>query len=487
MIPEGQLDVLFSSARPACRVYFWMGRDRVNYERYRIPTAPAPNVAKHPSRFKVQVNRVQLAVLLLRELIRYRGDLPVVLSRPCVYGVFSGPTGGFLPREQHCVGCLRCTVQHPDIVQILPNPAHAGLGDSYFDSDKVATVLYEAATGRVPVRGAGYGGAFGGSGWDGMWTDMSEIVRPTRDGIHGRETISTAVVIGRIPRALEFDSAGDLIDPMPPVVTLPIPVLFDWIPDLSTQTTALRALQNAAGTLQTLMLAPPELALREGGACVPLVRPQEVDRLLEGHPRFGFVELHGWDRVAYQRLHSALPDTVIAVRLPLGQSPLDLAAHGVGVFHLAADYHGRGTDQFALDAIRETHDQLVKAGLREQVTLIGSGGFAAAEHVPKAIIAGLDAVALDSALLIAFQARIVGELRRPGEGGFQLPHFEEAWGAQRIINLIASWRDQLLEVLGAMGLRELRRLRGEMGRAMFQADLEREAFAGIEGFEHGAP
>ena len=459
----------------------------MSYERYRIPTAPAPNVAKHPSRFKVQVNRVQLAALLIRELVRYRGDLPVVLSRPCVYGVFSGPVGGFLPREQLCVGCLRCTVQHPDVVQILPNPAHAALGDSYFDPDNVATVLYEAATGRVPVRGAGYGGAFGGSGWDGMWTDMSEIVRPTRDGIHGRETISTAVTIGRIPRALEFDPAGDLIGPLPPVITLPIPILFDWMPDLAMQPTALRALHSAADTLQTLMLAPTELALRHGGAYVPLVKPQELDRLLEERHRFGLVELDGWDPAAYQRLHSALPDTVIAVRLPLGQSPLDLAAHGVGVFHLVADYHGRGTDQFALDAIRGTHDQLVQAGLREQVTLIGSGGLTAAEHVPKAIIAGLDAVALDTALLIAWQARIAGELRLPGDGGFHLPSFEAAWGAQRIINLIASWRDQLLEVLGAMGLRELRRLRGEIGRAMFQADLEREAFAGIEGFGHAAP
>jgi hypothetical protein len=33
-----------------------------------------------------------------------------------------------------------------------------------------------------------------------------------------------------------------------------------------------------------------------------------------------------------------------------------------------------------------------------------------------------------------------------------------------------------------MGLREVRRLRGETGRAMFQRDLEAEAFAGIEGF-----
>jgi len=34
-----------------------------------------------------------------------------------------------------------------------------------------------------------------------------------------------------------------------------------------------------------------------------------------------------------------------------------------------------------------------------------------------------------------------------------------------------------------MGLREVRRLRGEMGRAMFQKDLEREAFEGITGYE----
>ncbi len=51
------------------------------------------------------------------------------------------------------------------------------------------------------------------------------------------------------------------------------------------------------------------------------------------------------------------------------------------------------------------------------------------------------------------------------------------------MNLIASWRDQLLEISGAMGLREVRRMRGEMGRAMFMVDLERESFAGIEGYE----
>jgi hypothetical protein len=46
----------------------------------------------------------------------------------------------------------------------------------------------------------------------------------------------------------------------------------------------------------------------------------------------------------------------------------------------------------------------------------------------------------------------------------------------------ASWRDQMLEILGAMGIREVRRLRGETGRAMFMKELEVETFAGVEGY-----
>jgi hypothetical protein len=80
------------------------------------------------------------------------------------------------------------------------------------------------------------------------------------------------------------------------------------------------------------------------------------------------------------------------------------------------------------------------------------------------------------------QAQFIGEFTARAQANVSLPDYRIEWGRQRIVNLIGSWRDQLLEILGAMGLREVRRLRGEIGRAMFQADLEREAFAGIEGF-----
>ncbi len=159
-----------------------------------------------------------------------------------------------------------------------------------------------------------------------------------------------------------------------------------------------------------------------------------------------------------------------------------MAKAGVHQFHLTANYHGETDEGFALSALRACHDGLVEAGLREQVTLIGSGGIIAAEHVPKAIICGLDLVALDSAVWFAWQAACLVECIKGAQAELELPDFDIDWGAQRLINMVGSWRDQLLEILGAMGLREVRRLRGEIGRAMFQRDLDREAFAEIEGF-----
>ena len=69
-------------------------------------------------------------------------------------------------------------------------------GDDYWTAEIITQTWYQAETGRIPISGAGYGGKFAGEGFEGLWLDMSEIVRPTRDGIHGREYISTQVDIG---------------------------------------------------------------------------------------------------------------------------------------------------------------------------------------------------------------------------------------------------------------------------------------------------
>jgi glutamate synthase domain-containing protein 2 len=104
-----------------------------------------------------------------------------------------------------------------------------------------------------------------------------------------------------------------------------------------------------------------------------------------------------------------------------------------------------------------------------------------AEHVAKAIICGADGVILDLPLLIALECRLCKKCLRGLPCPVKIGNINIGWATQRIMNLMAAWRSQLLEVLGAMGLREVRRLRGEMGRAMLFQDLEQEIFAPLFG------
>jgi len=475
-----------------------------SYQRYHIDTKPAPDFVLWPNRFVVNVNRFQLAKLLISEIFHQRGDMKAVTSRPCMYGTFSGPIGGFAPRPQHCVGCLRCTTQHPEAVRILRNPDRGRLGDSYFTSNYVGAVAYEAETGSIPVKGAGYRGKFGGAGWDGMWTDMSEIVRPTRDGIHGREFISTVVDIGEKPSYLVFDEDGGLASAQPRILSIPVPFIYDTPPPSAASPELYEILSQAASDTQTLAVVPVEQVAGSKlhvASVVPLVKPGEehildtlsfVPQMIEvngiQHPTSNPPEAPPISNIQYliSYLQSQYPDSIIALRLeyPEADTLLEFYENGVRVFHLIADFHGRGNDGTpVMDLIRQAHMTFVEAGVRDEITLIGSGGIIAAEHVPKAIITGLDLVALDTPLLAALQTQFEGNCADRETSRFRMPaNIPLDWGVQRLKNLTATWRDQLLEILGAMGLREVRRLRGEMGRAMFQVDLEREAFAEIEGY-----
>src|SRR4030042_5933531 len=109
---------------------------------------------------------------------------------------------------------------------MLNNPAFLLLGNEYWKPQMVATLWGQAENGRIPVSGAGYRGPFAGAGFDEIWTDMSEIVRPTRGGIHGREYISTTVEIGSKPSWIKYFSAL----PECAFQEIPVPVLFDANP-----------------------------------------------------------------------------------------------------------------------------------------------------------------------------------------------------------------------------------------------------------------
>lgn len=429
----------------------------------------------------------------------------------CVYDTYKkeaaynrDPSTSLVPLYE-CRGCLSC-VQGctKGLLGVVLNPEYLALGDVYWKPDILATTWNQADSGRIPVSGAGYRGRFNGPGFDGIWTDMSEIVRPTRDGIHGREYISTAVDIGSKPMRLSFGPDGKLVGETTALIDVPVPLILDLPPWAMAGKTLARARLAAAKALKTLAVVPaaevagllaglaPDLAAEQAPFLVPLIGAEglapvasllgrvRLAEFVEGPRALGLVE----------QAKAANPGLVCALRAPLQGAMLAriVAASraGVKVFHLCADLHGReiGVDdpRHIKDVLREIHGGLVKAGMRDEVTLIVSGGIALAEHMAKTIICGADLVAVDTALLVALGCRVCrgasAETHVDGCAA-EVTDLDPAYAAQRMVNLMGAWHSQLIEVLGAMGIREVRRLRGEVGRAIFMEDIEREAFGDL--------
>jgi glutamate synthase domain-containing protein 2 len=218
----------------------------------------------------------------------------------------------------------------------------------------------------------------------------------------------------------------------------------------------------------------------------------EGGRAAEGSPRM--VEL-GWGenlQKSLDAIREILPSALISVRVPLGEdSPatvLSLIESGVSVIHLEGRADGRTVDdasKFIKDGVRSVHLDLVDKGLRDEVTLVASGGIAMAEHVAKCVICGADAVYVDFPLLIALECRMCRRCRKGLSCPVQIERTEPDWVVRRTVNLLGAWHNQLLEVMGAMGIRDARRLRGESGRAMFFEDLDRTTFESMGVLQEG--
>ena len=357
-------------------------------------------------------------------------------------------------------------------------------GDPHWTPQIITQTWYQAETGRIPISGAGYGGHFAGPGFDAIWLDMSEIVRPTRDGIHGREYISTTVDLGRRLPHLEFDSTGCLISQPPPLLQIPIPMLFNPVPMPIPGRGVQLAVARAAAALGTFALVPPsdwdEDLAPYADHIAPLLSPTD-DLHAAWVQAARLVEVEADDEnellALRERVKAINPQAIVSLRLPLTpaspQRVERLVQAGAGLIHLYADdmgYEHEG-DRFLTAALRAVHERLVEASLRDVVTLVVSGGIAAAEHMPKSIVCGADVVGIDFILLVALGCALWADVRHPCP--VEHGKIDPQWGTQRIVNLVAAWRDQLLEVLGAMGMREVRRLRGELGRTIFYEEEEK--------------
>ncbi|MBW2708038.1 MAG: alpha-hydroxy-acid oxidizing protein [Deltaproteobacteria bacterium] len=423
----------------------------------------------------------------------------VCVKTKCVYGVYDhrGLDARHMVEsiDNECMNCLRCVQGCPkELIHKSINPEFMAMGDEHWSPNVIASLWSQSDSGKIPVSGAGYPGPFSGPGFDAIWTDMSEIVRPTRDGIHGREYISTAIDLGKTPDHLVFNRDGNLEGDDPLLVDIPLPIMFKMPMFGAISEKTLTGWAKAAKILGTFFSLPVEKLTAIPEEYNPWLLPSMASNraVLEKLPeRSRMVELSFDDdwRESVKHLSTSDPAPLITMKIPMAggmeEKAQQLAEAGVSIIHLEANFRGRAFDgaDFLKDGIRSVHLKLVEAGIRDNITLLASGGISMAEHVAKAIICGADGVFMDFPMLIALECRMCRRCEKGLSCPVDIQDASAKWTAGRVVNLVGAWHNQLLEVMGAMGIREVRRLRGEVGRAMFFEQLDRETFGAMGAVE----
>jgi ferredoxin len=425
------------------------------------------------------------------------------VKKACVYDRYRQETQYIKDLDEfnamffECMGCFSCVQKcTKGLLALTVNPEYERMGNEYYTPNIILTTWNQAETASIPVSGAGYRGKFTGPGFDSMWTDMSEIVRPTRDGIHGREYISTSIDIGKKPKLLSFEDTK-LATMLPPLVDLPIPIIIDMFPEKYHFPNLTPMFLAAAVKTGTMVIIDWELVSLLGDHKENYLS-NIIFYLREGTPlptrdilaKSRLIEIAYSDDISQRikEIKAVNPELVVAVRVELdarGEERSIALAHNpmIEAIHIVSDINGNQTGverpKFIKDMTRHIHTTLVRNGIRDEVTIIASGGIALAEHMAKEIICGADLVAINMPFLIALECRFCPSCRDGFDCPAKIEHITTEYAVGRITNLIAVWPGQLIEVMGAM--REARRLRGETGRALFFEDLEEETFGRLFG------
>jgi glutamate synthase domain-containing protein 2 len=179
-----------------------------------------------------------------------------------------------------------------------------------------------------------------------------------------------------------------------------------------------------------------------------------------------------------------------------GASDVDMVAvgsyyAGAHIVHLDGSYGGTGAapdiakKNIAMPieyAVPKVHRFLLAEGVRDQITLVASGGLRSAWDVAKVVALGANAVVIGTAEMVALECIRCGAC----ESGRGCPRgiattdpdlslvYSREWATQRLVNLFHSWAIQLQQILWTFGFRSIDELVGRSD-LLEHLDYERRA------------
>jgi ferredoxin len=450
----------------------------------------------------------------------------------CGYGVHVKPEGytfTLRPQDHLCVGpeCAEsgqsCVAQCPQKALVVRrNPSADCMGDPRWSADLILSTWYEAATGHAPPPHLEYRSGESGGGFDrlrfrfevpglaeaadgggdamtaaevdtgldlnrrGDGRPQVHIDIPVYGGGMSFGSVSIHTILGKARAAAAWNSftctgEGGYHDRLRPyddhVITQVATGLFG-VREETVQRVRIVEFKYAQG-------AKPGL----GGHLLGDKNTPPVARMREavaGNALFSPFPFHSVYSVEDHKKHvdwikEMNPGCLVSVKV---STPTDVDMVAVGsyyagahIVHLDGSYGGTGAapdiakKNIAMPieyAIPKVHKFLVAEGIRDQVTLIASGGIRTAYDALKAIALGADGVVIGTAEMVALGCVRCAccESGRGCPRGIAttdpelMQQMSLEWATQRLINLQNAWREQMVEVLVRLGMSSIAELRG---------------------------
>jgi glutamate synthase domain-containing protein 2 len=431
-------------------------------------------------------------------------------------------------REENCVGCHRCEVFCPtQALTIVRNPQE--YRENYnWRPEVIDDILKQAETGGVLLTGMGddkgqriY--------WDHLVLNASQVTNPSIDPL--REPMELTTWLGRKPDRLELDKSNNLKTTLAPQVRLEVPVMFAAMSYGAVSLNVHTSLARAATEMGTLWntgeggLHPGlykygdntivqvasgrfgvhadyldvakvvEIKIGQGakpgiGGHLPgekvspevsLTRmiPQGTDALSPA-PQHDIYSIEDLAQLIHALKEATNYTKPISVKIAAVHNSAAIAS---GMVRGGADIivlDGlRGSTGAAPKVIRDNvgipielalasvDTRLREEGIRNQASIVVSGGIRNSGDVAKAIALGADAVYIGTAALIALGCHVCQQCHT-GKCAWGIcttdlrltKRVNPDIGARRLANLLRGWSIELKDILGGLGVNAIESLRG---------------------------
>ena len=453
-----------------------------------------------------------------------------VCTNQCSFEVHSYDTedNEIKSREEKCVGCHRCVVFCPTRALTIRNNPLDYRENYNWRPEVIEDILKQAETGGVLLTGMGddksqriY--------WDHMVLNASQVTNPPIDPL--REPMELTTYLGRKPDRVELNKNLTVKTELFPQVKLEVPVMFSAMSYGAVSANVQQSFARAAVEAGTLWntgeggLQPSlykyakntivqvasgrfgvhaeylnagvivEIKIGQGakpgiGGHLPgekvsvdvsRVRmiPQGTDALSPA-PQHDIYSIEDLSQLIYALKEATNYTKPISVKIAAVHNSAAIAS---GVVRAGADIvviDGlRGSTGAAPKVIRDNvgipiemalaavDTRLRQEGIRNQASLVISGGIRNAGDIAKAIALGADAVNIGTSALIALGCTVCQQCHT-GKCAwgictsdlFLTKRLNPDIGSQRLVNLLRGWSHELKDIMGGLGVNAIESLRG---------------------------